>query len=183
MSAAEGKRPNECVVGVYDSSEKAEAAHRALLGAGLTSDHVSLIKRHIDPQGNTAAELNLGDDSVREAALGGALGGLAGAAGAATLLSITGVGLILLTGPIVALTGAIVGAFLGAMRGWGIHDTHIREYEKLVEEGKVLVVVAGNPTEVEKADRLLRESHAAHVKLHARSSTDSPEIDDRRTQG
>lgn len=183
MSATESKRPNECVVGVYDSIEKAESAHRALLDAGFTSAHVSLIKRHIDPQGETAAKLSLGDDSAREAALGGALGGLAGAAGAATLLSITGVGLILLTGPIVTLTGAIVGAFLGAMRGWGIHDTHLREYEKLVEEGKVLLAVAGDPIEVEKADRLLRETDAAHVKLHARSSTDSPEIDDRPTKG
>jgi uncharacterized membrane protein len=179
MSAAANKRPNECVVGVYDSIAKAESAHRALLGGGLTTEHVSLIKRHIDPKSEVAAKLSLGDDSAREAALGGALGGLAGAAGAATLLSITGVGLILLTGPIVTLTGAIVGAFLGAMRGWGIHDTQIREYEKLVEDGKVLIVVAGDPTEVEKAERLLRETQAAHVRLHARSSTDSPEIDDR----
>jgi Protein of unknown function (DUF1269) len=183
MSSADSKRLNECVVGVYDSIEKAESAHRALLGAGFTSDHVSLIRRHFDPEGETAAKLSLGDDSAREAAVGGALGGLAGAAGAATLLSITGIGLILLTGPIVTLTGAIVGAFLGAMRGWGIHDTHIREYEKLVEEGKVLLAVAGDSTEVEKAERLLRETKAAHVKLHARSSTDSPEIDDRRTKG
>jgi uncharacterized membrane protein len=179
MSPTESKQPNECVVGVYDSIEKAEVAHRALLAAGLTSDHVSIVKRHIDEQGETAAQLKLGDDSAREAVIGGTLGGLAGVAGAATLLSITGIGLVLLTGPIVALTGAIVGAFLGAMRGWGVHDTQIREYEKLVEEGKVLVVVAGGPTEAEKAERLLRETKAAHVRLHAQSSTDSPEIDDR----
>lgn len=180
MSADKSKQPDECVVGIFETTEKAEAAHRALLAAGFTPDHISLIKRHLDPGGKTAAELKLGDDSSREAAIGGALGGLAGAAGAATLLSITGVGLIVLTGPIVTLTGAIVGAYLGAMRGWGVHDTHIEEYEKLVEEGKVLVAVAGDPLEVARAERLLRELPAEHVRLHARSSTDSPEIDDRR---
>lgn len=179
MSPTDRQKSNECVVGVYDSIEQAEAAVRALHAAGLTADHISLAKRHIDPQGKTAAQLNLGDDSLREAALGGALGGLVGMAGAATLLSITGIGLILLTGPIVTLTGAIVGAFLGAMKGWGIHDAHIREYERLVEAGKVLVIVAGEPLEVEKAERLIRESSARHVHLHAKSSTDSAEIDDR----
>jgi uncharacterized membrane protein len=171
--------PNECVVGVYDSIEQAEAAVRALGAAGLASEHVSLVRRHLDPTGEVAKNLNLGDDSLRDAAVGSALGGLAGMAGAATLLSITGIGLILLTGPIVTLTGAIVGAFLGAMRGWGIHDTHIREYESLVEQGKVLVVVAGRPSEVEKAERLLRETRATHVRLHARTSDDDPRIDDR----
>lgn len=183
MSADKSKLPGQCVVGVYDSSEQAETAHRGLLAAGLTTDHVSLVKRHVDPAGDAAAELKMGDDSAREAAIGGALGSLAGAAGAATLLSLTGFGLILLTGPIVTLTGAIVGAFLGAMGGWGVHETHIREYEKLVEQGKVLVVVAGDPLEVEKAERLLRDMKAAHVRMHAKGSTDAPEIDDRPRKG
>jgi hypothetical protein len=158
---------------------RAESATRALHGAGLTSDHISLVRRHIDPAGETAAKLRLGDDSLREAAVGGALGGLAGMAGAATLLSITGLGLILLTGPLVTLTGAIVGAFLGAMSGWGVHETNIRHYESLVEQGQVLVVVAGQPAEVEMAERLLGESGARKVHLHAKSSDDSAEIDDR----
>lgn len=180
MTAQKSSESNECVVGAFDSIEKAEPAVHALHAAGLADQHVSVIKRHLDPTGEMAKNLELGDDSLRDAAIGGALGSLAGMAGAATLLSITGIGLIVLTGPIVTLTGAIVGAFLGAMRGWGIHDTHIREYEKLVEEGKVLVVVVGEPVEVEKAERLLRENHAAHLHLHARASTDDPRIDDRR---
>lgn len=183
MSATRSNKPDECVVGVYDSGEKAEAAVRSLHDAGFTSEHISLVKRHIDPHGKTAEELETGDDSVREAAVGGALGGLAGMAGAATLLSITGIGLILLTGPIVTLTGAIVGAFLGAMRGWGVHENNIREYERLVEQGNVLLVVAGNPLEIEKVERLLRETDVKRVHLHAASSTDAKEIDDRPMKG
>jgi hypothetical protein len=179
MIAKDRSTLNQCVVGVFDSIEKAEAAVRALLRAGFTPEHVSLVKRHLDPAGETAARLSVGDDSVRDAAIGGALGSLAGIAGAATLISVTGIGLILLTGPLVTLTGAIVGAFLGAMRGWGVHETNIRHYEGLVESGHVLVVVAGEPTEVEKAEKMLRDSRADHVHLHAKASDESPEVDDR----
>jgi hypothetical protein len=171
---------NEAVVGVYDTMAKAEAAVRALHAEGFSAQHISLVKRHLDTQGKTAEELKLGDDSVKDALVGGALGSLAGAAGAATLLSITGIGLILMTGPLVTLTGAIVGAFLGAMRGWGIHETNIKEYERLVESGHVLVVVAGEPREVEDAQRLLRATQAKHLNLHAKTGDDSKEIDDRR---
>jgi hypothetical protein len=181
MNSDQRSTPSQCAVGVYESIEKAESAARALHRAGFTAGQVSLVKRHLDPAGETAARLSLGDDSVRDAAIGGALGSLAGLAGAATLISVTGVGLILLTGPLVTLTGAIVGAFLGALSGWGVHETNIRRYESLVEAGKVLVVVAGQPTEVEKAEALLRDSQASHVHLHAKASDDSPEVDDRQT--
>jgi hypothetical protein len=47
--------PNECVVGVYDSASQAESAVRALGQAGLRHDRVSVVRRHIDPAGKTAA--------------------------------------------------------------------------------------------------------------------------------
>ncbi len=171
---------NECVVGVFETTAGAEQAVRKLREAGLTGEaHVSLVRRELDPEGKTAAHLSLTDDSMRDATIGGALGGLTGIAGAATLISATGFGLILMTGPLVALTGAIVGAFLGAMKGWGVHDANIKHYESLVEQGKVLVIVAGEPPEVEKAELLLSETEARDVTLHAKEAADSPEIDDR----
>ncbi len=179
MTHAKPNAPDTCVVGVFNAMPAAEKAVRSLHAADFTSDHISLVARHINPNAKEAAELEMGDDSARDAAIGGALGGLAGVAGAATLLSITGIGLIVLTGPIVALTGVVVGALLGAMRGWGVHDAKIKEYEKLVEEGNVLVIVAGEPLEVEKAERLLKGTDARHVHLHAKSSTDAPGVDDR----
>ncbi len=95
------------------------------------------------------------------------------------MITVTGVGLILLTGPLVTLTGVVVGAFLGAMRGWGLHDIQIHKYEKLVEEGHVLIAVCGEPEEVERAEKLLRQTKASKISLHASSGDDSPEIDDR----
>ncbi len=172
--------PNDCVVAVYESSEKAKIAVHDLGSVGFGADHVSVIQRHFDPDAKSAEEMSLGDDSLHDAAIGGAVGGAVGAAGAATLMA-TGIGVVLMTGPLVALTGAIVGAFLGAMRGWGVREQNLKQYEQQVEEGKTLVVVTGDPTEVARAEQLLRLTPASDVHLHARTGDDSREIDDRPT--
>jgi len=171
--------PNECVVGVYATIDKAQAAVVQLDNAGYSREQVSVVVRHLDPDGKTAAALSMGDDSLRDAAVGGALGGLTGVVGAGAFITVTGIGLILMTGPLLALTGAIVGAFLGAMKGWGIHEANIEEYERLVREGHVLVVVTGEPQAIERAEKILHDTSADKVYLHAKTSDDSPEIDDR----
>jgi hypothetical protein len=178
MNSNKSGLPDECVVGVFDSAAKAETAVKDLNEVGFGSDRVSVIRRHFDPDPKAAEEMSLGDDSLRDAAIGGAMGGVVGAAGAATLMA-TGVGIVLMSGPLVALTGAIVGAFLGAMRGWGVREHHLKQYEKDVEEGKTLVVVSGDPTTVARAEQLLRLMPAEKVYLHARTGDDSREVDDR----
>ena len=177
MQDTEQRSPDQCAIGVYDSIGKAESAVHMLHRAGFVCDQISIVRRYVTPQ--EAEKLSLGDDSLRDAAIGGALGGLVGIAGTAAFVSVTGVGLILLTGPLMALTGAIVGAFLGAMEGWGIHEANIRKYENLVKEGRVLVAVTGDPLQVEEADRMLRETEALDVTLHAKASDESQEVDDR----
>lgn len=179
MNILKNDLPDECTVAVYSSAADANTAVSDLESVGFGSNHISVIRRQLDPDPKTAAEMRLGDDSLHDAAVGGVVGGVVGAVGAATLLTLTSVGLVLMTGPLVALTGAIVGAFLGAMRGWGIHEQNLQQYEQLVAEGKTLVVVSGDPTEVSRAEQLLRLTKADQVHLHARTGDDSREIDDR----
>ena len=170
--------PDECVVAVFDTGADADAAVRDLHGVGYNDNNISVIRRQFDPDPKEAEEMSLGDDSLHDAAVGGAVGGAVGAVGAATLIA-TGAGIVLMSGPLVALTGAIVGAFLGAMRGWGVHEHNLEQYERDVEEGKTLVVVSGNPTGVARAEQLLKLTRADSVYLHARTGDDSREIDDR----
>jgi hypothetical protein len=181
MCALNINRPDQCVVAVYGDVVQADLAVRDLESVGLGGDHVSLIRRQFDPDPTTAAEMRLGDDSMKDAAVGGAIGSVAGAAGAATLIS-AGMGMVLMTGPLAVLTGAIVGALLGAMRGWGVHDKSLEKYEKLVAEGKTLVVVSGSTTEVSRAEQLLRLTDAESVDMHMRTGDDSHEVDDRLTR-
>ena len=61
------KMPNECVVGVYATIDQAQAAVVQLDNAGYTHEQVSVVVRHLDPDGKTAAGLSLGDDSLRDA--------------------------------------------------------------------------------------------------------------------
>jgi hypothetical protein len=163
---------DECVVAVYDSAANAETAIRDLDSVGFGTNHVSVIRKQLEGDPKTLSEMRLGDDSLHDAA------GVAGAAGAATLIA-SGIGMVLMSGPLVALTGAIVGAVVGAMRGWGVHEKNLQHYEKLVEEGKTLIVVSGDPTEVARAAQLLRLTKCASVHVHARTGDDSREIDDR----
>ena len=170
---------HQCVVGVFDSLEASKLAVGVLGRGGFAAGNVSLVTRHVDPTTDVGNELEFGDDSLPDAAIGATLGGLIGVLGDATLFMLTGIGTILIAGPLVTAVGAIVGGLVGAMEGWGIHKLHIRKYENLVREGKVLLVVDGNPIEIAEADRMLRETEATEVHRYAQSSDDAPEIDDR----
>jgi hypothetical protein len=77
------------------------------------------------------------------------------------------------------MAGATVGALVGAMGGWGVHKDHAHKYHKYLEEGRSLVVVDGDPRVVAEAERLLHDTAATEMHLHARESDDSAEIDDR----
>lgn len=169
---------DQCVVAVYASMEKARTAVHILEQAGIAPDRVSLVARHIDPDSPAGNELALEDDTVRDAAIGATLGGLAGVLGDATLVVLTGLGGFVVAGPLLALTGAVVGALLGAMRGWGVHESHIRKYEELAKAGKVLVIVDGGVEQVSAAERLLQQTDNEQLHLHVRSD-DVGEVDDR----
>jgi hypothetical protein len=68
---------------------------------------------------------------------------------------VAGFGTVILAGAIVP-AAMIVGAFIGAMRGWGVHGDHIAQYEQLVKDGKVLVIAHGGPRHVATAEQALR---------------------------
>ena len=86
---------------------------------------------------------------------------------------VAGVGAVFMAGPIGGVAAGIAtGAFLGGLAGWGVHDAKIRHYEKLVGEGKVLVVAHGDPLQVAHAHRILKETGS--IELHSYAGSDSP---------
>lgn len=172
---------DQCYVAVYRSFDDARKAIQALDAEDYPRDQVSFVTHDVAAEVPREEELQFGDQDVADAAKGAGAGGLLGALLAAPLLAIPGVGPAILVGPIAAgMTGAIVGGFLGAMAGWGVHEDHIQQYEEKVKEGCVLVVASGDPAEVAKADRILNDTNAEETRLHARTSADAVEVDDRR---
>ncbi len=126
------------------------------------------------------SEVTTGDEAIINSMKGAGIGGLFGALIGSPLLLATGLGAAVIAGPVAAAaTGIMVGGFLGGLSGWGVHRDHVQDYEEKVQSGKVLVVVSGKPDRVAEAEKIFNELKASDVRMHARTSEDSPEIDDR----
>jgi hypothetical protein len=169
-----------CVVGIYESFGKAKDAVQVLEGSTFPSSQISLATHSVGDDLTSKKAVQYGDESETGAAAGAGIGGLVGVLLAAPLLTIPGIGPLLVAGPLAAagLTGAVVGGLLGSMQGWGVHTDHIAEYEEQLRQGKFLVVAHGDPEQVALAESLLDQTDAEAVRLHMRDSADSPEIDD-----
>ncbi len=171
---------DECVVGVYDSLPKAELAVRILKKAGFGGEKISVVASCRDLKPGLREELKIGDDSLRDAAIGVGLGGILGVLAGLGLAAFPLAGaMIFLVGPLAgAATGTVVGGLVGGMIGWGVRKDQIEHYEEAVRAGKPLVVVNGDPVETAHAEQILRETDALEVHLHARTESDSPEVRD-----
>jgi hypothetical protein len=164
----------QCVVALYESFDEAKAAIRALEEADYPRGQVSFVTHSVKNEVPKEDALQYGDKTERNAAKGAGVGGLLGLLLGSPLLAVSGVGAVLIAGPIATgLAGAIVGGFLGAMSGWGVHVDHVRRYEKEVAAGSLLVVAQGDPQQVAQAERILQQTDAQEVHLHAETSADS----------
>lgn len=167
----------ECVVGVYDSLDKAEQAVWILRRGEFPQQQVSLVSSALTEKPELARELEMGDDSLRDAAVGAGLGGVVGVLAGMGAVAISGIGAVFMFGPVAAaLTGATVGAFLGGLAGWGVHRRDIEHYEECIKRGSVLVVANGSPLELVDAKRILQETDAVKVRVHARTSSEAPGV-------
>lgn len=167
----------ECVVGVYESLHKAEQAVWILRRGDFPQQQISLVSSGLTEKPELTRELEMGDDSVRDAAIGAGLGGVVGVLAGLGAVAVSGVGAIFMFGPVaVALTAATVGAYLGGLAGWGVHRRDIEHYEHCIKNGSVLVVANGSPLELVDAKRILQETDAAEVRMHARTSSEAPEV-------
>jgi hypothetical protein len=171
----------QCVVAVFDSMEHARFAMDELRNAGLESKVTVVARKPSDARkvSDALPEDNLepvsdGQPAGYEVLQGVTAGGLLGFLLAAPILMVPGLGPVLVAGPMAgALTGAIVGGFLKGMGAWGVRVDHADEYERKLQSGALLLVVTGAPDDVARAKRLLDQSEASEVELHA-TSADTP---------
>ncbi len=111
---------DECVVAVYEDVEQARLAVHILNRSDFPTQRISLVAAHLEDHPELETELNFGDDSLRDAFIGGGLGGLLGMLAGASVVALAGGGVALFAGPLAGLaTGAVVGSLLGGMEGWG----------------------------------------------------------------
>ncbi len=171
----------ECVVAVYENGTRAALAVEKLTASGFPKANVSFVARSVKgAEADVRRALQLGDESERDATLGAGIGGLIGAIGGTTVISAAGVSVLVVAGPLVALTGAIVGGLVGAITGWGVHRDRAGEYQKKVEAGKVLLLAHGDdPRRLADAKKILQLTHPEELHLHAKvDDADDPRVDD-----
>ncbi len=148
------KSRERVLTGLFKDRDSAERAYQGLTGRGYAPKDVNVImseetrKRHF---GTTAGrETELGHKAAEGAGVGGAIGGTLGAIAAAvaaigTTLAIPGLGLVI-AGPIAAAVagagaGGAAGGLVGALIGWNIPEERVREYERGLKEGGILMGV------------------------------------------
>jgi hypothetical protein len=91
-------------------------------------------------------------------------------------MALSGLGAVFLVGPVGGgIVGGLTGAYIGALSGWGVHEHQLEHYERLVEQGKALVIANGNPLDLAHAYRILLNADASDIHTHARIGDEAPE--------
>ena len=143
------------VTGLFPDRNSAEAAYTAAEARGYTANEMNLAmsdntrKSHFS--GTSAGkDTELGNKAAEGAGIGGAIGGTIGAIAAAvaavgTSIALPGLGLVI-AGPIAAAiagagAGAASGGLIGALVGWNMPEERVKEYEKGMKKGGILMGV------------------------------------------
>ena len=167
----------ECVVAVYGNAAEAKEAVHILQRGGFPMQQVSLVTTGLKDRPEVTEDLEMGDDSIADAAVGAGLGAVVGVLAGVAAAMVSGLGLVFLIGPVGGgALGVMTGAFLGALGGWGVHEQKIRHYEELIKAGKALVIAHGNPLQLEEADRMLKETEPEELHVYAKTDSEAPEV-------
>jgi hypothetical protein len=149
------------MTGLFRDRDSAERAYGSLTSRGYSNDDINVLmsdetrKKHfVDGR-----ETELGNKALEGAGTGAAIGGTVGATLAAiaaigTSVALPGLGLIV-AGPLAAAlagagAGGATGGLIGALVGAGIPEERVKDYEKGLKEGGIVMGV--NPRSDEDAD-------------------------------
>jgi uncharacterized membrane protein len=155
MTETEAK---QCVIAQCANEDKTKLALEVLAKTGFTNENVSVVRsvqqlKDADaPIGgeDLAPEVRPEDSAVASATMvGGALG--------ATVGAVSLVGPLLVVGPLAGVAlGAAAGGLLNLIGGREVDRERIESYEQSVAEGSVLIIVDGDATRLNQAERVLR---------------------------
>lgn len=165
------------ILGVFSERDHAEDAIAELEEFGLNPKDISIImKDHKEAErlgGDTGA--SVAGSAASGATAGGVLGGLAGLLIGIGVITIPGIGAILIGGPLAtalglsgaaattvsgAVTGALAGGLVGALVGLGVPEDEAKVYEERIREGAILIAVSALEGKEVEAKEIM-ESHGA----------------------
>ena len=167
------------VVAVYDSHEAADDSVNALKDAGVDPQKLAVIGRGVHTEDRVVGFYNNAREIRHWGGYGALWGGLWGWL-IFGLFWVPGIGHLTAAGWIVwnlaaAAGGAAVGGGFGAvaaaLKGVGVPDDVVPEYESALKANQYLVIVHGPPADVDAARRVLDGTGATRVDAHLRAAT------------
>lgn len=158
------------VVAYYNSRDEAERSIRELREKGFGDNEISILAKENDGHDhqNSQEDMSYEDQNLTDGTMtGGALGGLAGLAMGAGALLIPGFGPIIAAGPLAGvLTGALTGGVAGGLIDYGIPEERSREYERHLEQGRVLAVIKTDENRALEAMKIMDHSGGREIEMH-----------------
>jgi len=163
------------IVAVYESHASAEEAVRELEKGGIDMRTLSIVGKGTHTDEHVVGYYNNGDRMMYWGKVGAYWGGFWGLLFGSAAFVIPGFGPVLMAGPIVAsvvaaLEGAAVVGGLGAIGagliGLGVPEDSVIDYETAIKTDKYLLMVHGEPEEVERARGLLGSTRRVTMHLH-----------------
>lgn len=163
------------VVAIYASHEAAEAGVVELQRAGIDMRALSIVGRDTHTDEHVTGYYNAGDRMKYWGKTGAFWGSIWGMLLGSAFFAIPGLGPILIAGPLVALlAGALEGAVVlgglsamgAALVSMGIPKDSVVQYELAVKTDKYVLMVNGNPKEVEKARIVIESTQPVGTHVH-----------------
>lgn len=169
------------MLGVFSDPDVAESALLDLQKEGFNPKDISVIVRDERVRSRLATQTgaDVAGGAVSGATTGGALGALAGLLIGLGVITVPGIGGLLIGGPIATalgltgaaattvsgtVTGALAGGLVGALVGLGVPKEDAERYETSVKDGAVLVAVPVVKEEQEVSS-LLQEYGAEQIRV------------------
>jgi hypothetical protein len=133
-----------------------------LLLARIEERHIHVLAKRGTPMGDLPeASLLQKSDFIPAVERGFALGGAVGTVAGLVAISLPPAGTVIAGGILLgsALAGAGVGAWLGGMVGMNVGSTRLKQFEKTIEEGQLLLMVDVPRNRVEEITEAIKKHH------------------------
>lgn len=175
------KYMTKTVLGIFTDRHDAEDAVTEFAREGFRAKDISLVmsdtSQATDVKRSTGT--NVAEGATTGAATGGIIGGLTGLLVGIGVVTIPGVGALLIGGPLAAAlgltgtaaitvsaaaTGAVAGGLLGALMGLGLPEEDARIYEERIREGGILLAVPATSGRVGQVIDILEDNGADQIR-------------------
>ncbi len=164
---------HKSIYAIVDSESKANLILDDLLGAGFSTNDISVLFPDKESTHQFAHEKNTKapEGAAVGATTGGVVGGTIGLLAGIGALAIPGVGPLIAAGPLMAAltglgVGAAAGGIAGGLIGLGIPELEAKRYENRVSEGNLLVSIhAEDGDQVDRAKKILADGGAEDISV------------------